>query len=108
MPSFRFYFADGYSADDFSFKVGKKNVSPIVSENGDYAEIVVYAYMMLDDVTYTVTDKDNGATVSDTWNLYSYYEYAKSLNDGKLVAVVEGLMKYSAGAKAYSASVISK
>ena len=61
-------------------------------------------YMMLDDVTFTV--KTTGAT--GTYNLYSYYEYAKTTNDADLVAIVEALAKYSVSAKAYRTSVIGK
>ena len=104
VPSFRFYLAEGYTAEDFSFKVGNKTVNAIASEDGKYVEIVVYAYMMLDDVTYTVTDKDSNNTVSESWNMFAYYEYAKTLGNANLTAIVEGLMKYSASAKNYKFS----
>ena len=68
----------------------------------------MYAYRMLDDVTYTVTDKVSGETVTESYNLYAYYEYAKTLNDANLTAIVEGLMKYSVSAKAYRDYVINK
>ena len=67
-----------------------------------YVEIVMYAYMMLDDVTFT--HKTTGAT--GTYNLYSYYEYAKTTNDANLVNIVEALIKYSASAKAYRNYVV--
>ena len=102
VPSFRFYLAEGYTAADFSFKVGKRAATVVEGEG--YVEIVMYAYMMLDDVTYTV--KTNGAT--GTYNLYSYYEYANTLNNADLVAIVEGLMKYAASASNYRNSVINK
>ena len=102
VPSFRFYLADGYTAADFSFKVGGRATD--VKSGEGYVEIVMYAYMMLDDVTFTV----KGTDVSGTYNLYSYYEYAKTLNNANLVAVVEGLMKYSVSAKDYRNSVINK
>ena len=104
VPSFRFYLVSGYTADDFKFAVGKRNAVAALGtdENGDYLEITMYAYMMLDDVTYTV--KSTG--VSGTYNLYSYYEYTKTLNNDNLVKVVEGLMKYSASADAYRDAVI--
>ena len=102
VPSFRFYLASGYTAADFSFKVGKRAATVVEGEG--YVEIVMYAYMMLDDVTFTV--KTNGAT--GTYNLYSYYEYAKTLNNADLVAIVEGLMKYAVSASNYRTSVINK
>ena len=104
VPSFRFYLADGYTAADFSFKVGKRavEVTEGTDKIGKYVEVTMYAYMMLDDVTYTV----KGTDVTGTYNLYSYYEYAKTLNNANLVAIVEGLMKYSVSAKAYRDSVV--
>ena len=100
VPSFRFYLAEGYTADDFTFKVGKRNANVTVGDG--YVEIVMYAYMMLDDVTFTV----KGTDVSESYNLYSYYAYAKTLGNANLTAVVEALMKYSVSAKAYRDAVI--
>ena len=105
-PSFRFNIADGYTVDDFTFTVGGRRVEAVLRDG--YIEIVMYAYMMLDDVTYTVVDKNTGVTVTETYNLYSYYEYAKTLNDEKLIAVVEGLMKYSVSADRYRDVVNAK
>ncbi len=102
VPSFRFYLASGYTASDFTFKVESRTVEAIAGEG--YVEIVMYAYMMLDDVTFTV----KGTDVAETYNLYSYYEYASKQNDANLVAVVEALMKYSVSANAYRNSVINK
>ena len=105
VPSFRFTLASGYTAEDFTFKVGNK-VANVKAEDG-YIEIVMYAYMMLDDVTFTVVDKTSGESVTESYNLYAYYEFAKSENDAALIGIVEGLMKYSLGAKAYRDSVIA-
>jgi len=101
VPSFRFTLADGYTADDFTFKVGNRNATVIAGDG--YVEIVMYAYMMLDDVTFTV----NGTEVTESYNLYAYYNYAKTLNNANLTAIVEALMKYSVSAKAYRESVIN-
>ena len=105
VPSFRFYLAEGYTAESFTFTVGG-NAVDVKEENG-YVEIVMYAYRMLDDVTFTV----NGTEVTESYNLYSYYEYvtdpANTESSAKLVAIVEGLMKYSVSAAAYRDSVIA-
>jgi len=101
VPSFRFTLADGYTADDFTFKVGSRSATVITGDG--YVEIVMYAYMMLDDVTFTV----NGTDVTESYNLYAYYEYVKTLNNANLTAIVEALMKYSVSAKAYRESVIN-
>ena len=101
VPSFRFTLAEGYTAGDFTFKVGNR-IATAKAENG-YVEITMYAYMMLDDVTFTVTA--NGVT--ESYNLFAYYDFAKSQNDADLVSIVEALMKYSVSAKAYRNSVIN-
>jgi hypothetical protein len=108
VPSFRFYLASDYEASDFVFTVGGKRVeaNPIDTDGDgkvDCAEIVMYAYMMLDDVTYTV----NATGVTESYNLYSYYAYANTLGDANLTALVEGLMKYSVSAADYRNSVIA-
>ena len=116
VPSFRFYLASGYEASDFSFTVGGRKVSAIpVDENNDgtadCVEIVMYAYMMLDDVGYTVVNKDTKASVTEYYNLYAYYKYVTSLTgdnvDANLVSIVERLMKYAASAEAYRESVVN-
>jgi len=100
VPSFRFTLAEGYTADNFTFKVGNRNATVIAGDG--YVEIVMYAYMMLDDVTFTV----KGTNVTESYNLYAYYEYAKTLNNANLTAIVEALIKYSVSAKAYRESVV--
>lgn len=116
VPSFRFYLASGYEASDFSFTVGGKNVkaTPIDTNNdgtADCVEIVMYAYMMLDDVSYTVVNKYTEASVTEYYNLYAYYKYVTSLTgdnaDANLVSIVERLMKYVASADAYRESVLN-
>ena len=101
VPSFRFYLADSYRASDFSFTVGSVPVNVTEDENGKYIEIVMYVYMMLDDVSFTVTDKISGETVNESWNLYAYYEYSQTLGEDHLVDIVAALMRYSESAKAY-------
>ena len=105
-PSFRFYLADGYTKDDFKFKVGNRNVEAALGNDndgkGEYLDVVMYAYMMLDDVSYTVSRNN----VTESYNLFAYYEYAKTKNDASLTAIVENLMKYSLGARDYKNSVI--
>ena len=106
VPSFRFYLAEGYTAESFTFTVGGNAVD--VKEEDGYVEIVMYAYRMLDDVTFTV----NGTEATESYNLYSYYSFvtdpANTESSAKLVAIVEGLMKYSVSAKAYRDSVVNK
>ena len=100
VPSFRFTLAEGYTADNFTFTVGERNATVIAGDG--YVEIVMYAYMMLDDVTFTVNETE----VSESYNLYSYYAYAKTLGDANLTAIVEALMKYSVAANEYRDYVV--
>ncbi len=106
VPSFRFYLNGDYTAEDFTFKVGTRNVEATLSEDGKYLEITMYAYMMLDTVSYTVTDSTTGECVTEEYNLYSYYEHTKAQSDTNLVNIVEALIKYSTSAKNYRNSVI--
>lgn len=105
VPSFRFYLAENYTADDFTFKVGNKNAT--VTNGDGYVEIVMYAYMMLEDVTFTV----KGTEISESYNLYSYYDFVTDSDNAdstaELVEIVEALMKYSVSAKAYRDSVVN-
>ena len=57
----------------------------------------MYAYMMLDDVSFTV--KDSG--IVESYNIYSYRDFVSTLGDEKLTALTDALMKYSRSAKAY-------
>ena len=63
----------------------------------------MHAYMMLDDVTYTVAN-----TSVETYNLYSYYDFIRKSGNANLLAVVKGLMKYAASAKDYYKVVADK
>jgi len=116
VPSFRFYLSSGYEVSDFTFAVGGRNVRAIpLDENNDGTadciEIVMYAYMMLDDVSYTVVDKDSEASVTEYYNLYAYYKYVTSLTgddaDSNLVSIVERLMKYAESSNAYREYVLN-
>ena len=116
VPSFRFYLASGYDVSDFEFRVGAKRaeVTAVDTDDdgkADCVEILMYAYMMLDDVSFTVTDKATDKSVTEYYNIYSYYEYVTSLDtsnaDSNLVSIVERLMKYAKSAKAYRAYTIN-
>ena len=95
IPSFRFYLANGYTANDFTFTVDGNPVTT-KAENG-YIEVVMPAYKMLSDVTYTVKN----TSVEESYNLYSYYDFVRKGSDANLLAIVKGLMKYAASAKEY-------
>ena len=98
--TFRFYLADGYSADDFEFFIGNIPVNVTIGEG--YIEISTYAHKLLDDLTFTLS----GDEAVGAYNIYSYYEYVKTLDNPEKTAYVEALMKYSSSAKAYRESVV--
>lgn len=106
-PSYRFYLASGFDADDFTFTVGGIRVEAKQgsNENGTYLDIVTYAYRMLDDISYTVTI--DGTTYTETYNLYAYYNYVKTEKptDTALHVIVERLAAYAESAKAYKLSI---
>ncbi len=107
VPSFRFYLADGYTVDSFTFTVGDRKVDATLGndndDKGDYLEVTMYAYMMLEDVSYTVV----GTEVTESYNLFAYYAYANTLNNDNLTAIVEALMTYAASAKDYRDYVLA-
>lgn len=115
VPSFRFYLAENYTADDFTFNVEGRGVAAVSGNDndgkGDYLEVVMYAYMMLEDVSYTV----NGIEVTESYNLYAYYAHVSELlasnpdnaEYANAKALTEALMKYSVSAKDYRDSVIN-
>ena len=111
VPSFRFYIREGYenftlmgaSVYDPEIAQSEEDITSKIrygtDENGYYLEVVMYAYMMLGDISIKM---DMGSElITEIYNLYSYYEYVKTLGDANLLAIVEGLMKYSDSAKDY-------
>ena len=103
VPSYRFYLANGFTKDDFTFKVGNSTIEVIegTDKNGAYLEVVMYAYRMCDTVTYTVTI--DGVTYTESYNIYAYYNYAKTKypENEALHAIVERLAAYSESAAEY-------
>ncbi|MBR2650550.1 MAG: hypothetical protein IKD45_02720, partial [Clostridia bacterium] len=107
VPSFRFYLGSGYTKDNFTFASGGKSVSVKAGTGSDgkaYLEIAMYAYMMLDDVTYTV----NGTDITEAYNIFSYLDYAENtLKDESVVEIVKALMGYSECAARYRAEILA-
>jgi hypothetical protein len=102
-PSFRFYLSDGFDADDFTFTAGGVSVDAVFGSDseGDYLEVVMYAYRMCYDVSFTV--EIDGNKYTESYNIYSYYNYVKETyaTDTELIALVERLVKYCESAYAY-------
>ena len=111
-PAVRFYFAEGYSYESFTFKVGNRTLTEkdIAHKDATYVEFSLYAYEMTEDFTYTVGGE------SGVYNLASYYAYASGTgeNDYKgedkatLTDLVAKFYNYCASAKAYRAYVTGK
>lgn len=108
VPSFRFYLSEGYTAGDFVFTLDSNavEVREGSNENGDYLEIVAYAYRLCDIVSYTVTVED--VEYTEEFNIYSYYGYVleKHSDDAELINLVERICKYSESAESYRSYVI--
>ena len=111
-PAVRFYFADGYSYESFTFKVGNRILTEkdIVHKDAAYVEFSLYAYEMTEDFTYTVGGEPGA------YNLIAYYAYASGTGNNdyngedkaELSDLVAKFYNYCASANAYRASIIGK
>ena len=96
-----------YSPDAYTFTLGGKVLAKEVCTKDDgtvYFLVTAYAYGIAENISYSI----EGTDISGEYNVKTYYEYAKTLNDDNLVSVVERLWKYSESAKAYKIEVTSK
>ena len=110
-PAVQFYFAQGFSYGDFTFKVGGRVLTEkdISKQGADFVEFSLYAYEMTEDFTYTV------GTESGSYNLASYYAYASGTGDNDykgedkatLTDLVAKFYNYCASAKAYKAYIVA-
>ena len=69
-------------------------------KDGTYLSVSLYAFEMIGTVEYTVV----GTDVTGGYNLSAYLDFAKTLDDPALVALVERLWKYSESALVYKNS----
>ena len=108
-PSFIFYLADGFDADDFVFTAGGRVAEAKEGSNGNerYLEVATFAYAMTADISYTVVV--DGVSYTESFNIYAYYEYVlrEHANDTALRSVVERLAAYAESAGAYKAYVVN-
>ena len=97
-PAVRFYIPSDASATSYEFFIDGEKLATVAGEDADgkYIEMDVYAYRMSGTVTYTVNGEAGGS-----YHVRSYYEYAKTLGDAKLVTLVERFACYCESAKAY-------
>ena len=107
-PSVRFYLANGYESTDFKFFVnGNEKVFKTGTDgNGNYMEISLYAYEMLETFTYTI----DGVEGVGTYNLSSYCEYVNTEYSKEDKELLYDLAKkfyiYCESAKAYRREVL--
>ncbi len=107
-PSVRFYIADGFTAQDFTFKRGEEVLSfkTGADDKGAYIEITSNAYTMIETITYTV----NGADGEGKYNLASYCDYVMNEYNESDKALLSDLAKkfynYCESAGAYRKEVI--
>ena len=97
-PAVRFYIPEDADASSYEFFIdGVKLATEVGADaDGKYIEMDVYAYLMSGTITYTVNGEAGGS-----YHVRSYYEYAKTLGDAKLVTLVERFASYCESAKAY-------
>lgn len=103
-PSFVFWVKEDYDATSFKFSVNGNNLDYEIFTDDDgntCIRLSMYAFLMADTVTYTV----DGADVQGEYNIKTYYEFAKKLNDDSLTNLVERLWKYAESARIYEKEV---
>ena len=111
-PIIRFVLPEGVTVDGYTFKIGSTvldfttGTMLIEDKTYNYAEVSLYAYQMIKEITYT-----NG-TESGSYHINSYYDFVTTneelKNDTNLIALVEKLYNYCKSAEIYRASVTSK
>ena len=90
-----------YDAERYIFALdGKYKLDATVStdENGvTYILVPLPAWATDNDIEYIVTDTE----IHGCYNIYAYYEYAKTTDDTALIKLIERLCKYAESAEAY-------
>lgn len=95
-------------ADKYVFKQNGVVLSSEVVKEGEKVVIVVktYAFRATETLTYSA-NIDSDTVLVGSFNLKSYYDYLRSLNDENAARVVEALWKYSNSAALYRNEVIA-
>jgi hypothetical protein len=96
-----------YDTDKYVFTQGGRRLEAEELVDGDgktYIKVLNYAYGICEDVQYSIS----GTEISGTYNIKSYYEYAKTQNNAALTSLVEWIWRYSVSAAEYRAKVTSK
>lgn len=106
-PRIRFYFEDGADLTGYTFKIGNDTVPFTADEetidtvNYECADISLFAYRMIDTI-----DLYEGTTKLGSFQINSYYEFARTQSNAALVDVVEKFYTYCVSAKEYRNSVL--
>ena len=107
-PAIRFYL-DGYTADKFSFKVGKRALNVTDANlgsdaNGSYIEFTLFAYEMTETFTYEI----EGTEITGEYNIVSYYADAVAKSDTALADIVAKFYNYCKSAYEYKLAVTNQ
>lgn len=104
-PAVRFYIPEGADAAKYKFSVDGKPLEGRSGSDADgtYIELSVYAYLMGKTFEYEI-DGGNG---SGSYHISSYYEFAKTQDNEKLVTLVERFARYCESSEIYRLSVVS-
>ncbi len=108
-PSIRFYLADGADASAYKFFIDGKQVKTVISDDGAYVDIDVYAYALSETVTYTVDGENAGS-----FHINAYYAFVSGTGENSyagedkeaLTTLTECFWKYLQSARAYRESVV--
>ena len=97
-PAVRFYLADNADKSAYTFYVNGEKVEAKegTDKTGAYLEVSLYAYKMCETVTYKISGVESGS-----YHIGEYYEYAKTLENADLTALVENFWSYCQAARAY-------
>ena len=106
-PRIRFYFSSGTDLTGYTFKIGNATVpftpdtETVESVSYECADISLFAYRMIDTI-----DLYEGESKLGSFQINSYYEFAKGQGSATLVDVVEKFYTYCRSALAYRNSVL--
>ncbi len=96
-PAVRFYLPTGADAESYALYINGSKIKSVYNETENYIETDVFAYALIETVTYTV-----GGEVGGSYGVGNYYYYAKNvLKDAKLTLLVERFIKYLESARVY-------
>ncbi|MBR5094038.1 MAG: hypothetical protein IK095_02990 [Oscillospiraceae bacterium] len=99
----RHYFnIDEGSVSDYTFRLGKKTVTPVETEDGWMIEIPDVYARYLDNMYNVTVSSSEGRVLTLKYSALSYaYKVVKESDDASLVELVKALYLYERAARAY-------